>query len=201
MESENDTGTCALPRHVTVNQVVAWNIAWLRREAGLTQLELAARLGWPQNKISEAERSWSGKRTREFDAHTLVGLAVALGVPVPAFLLPPSGDGTEGYVIRLPGQAVDLDMAGLLAVSLTDTDSKSDAMASYRRRLLAAVGNYLGEDWMREVAGWLKRIIGREAMKEGAFRLRGIASALAAGQIQVRALADVLGEAAGEDDE
>jgi transcriptional regulator with XRE-family HTH domain len=199
-ERRNDTETSA-PRHpVTANQVVAWNIAWLRREAGMTQQDLAGLLGWPQNKVSEAERSWNGKRTREFDAETVVALAVALGVPVNAFFLPPVDDGDEvSYVIRPPGSDEDLDMGGLLAISITDTDEDTEVMASYRRRLLAAVGRYLGEDWEREVAGWPRRIFGREALKEGAFRFRGLVESLSACLGIVRPFSEALDQAADED--
>lgn len=201
MESENDTGPGAPPRLITVNQVVAWNMAWLRREAEMTQQDVAGLLGWPQNKVSEAERSWGGKRTREFDAQTLVALALAFGVPVNAFFLPPADDGREvTYVIRPGGQAGDLGMGALLAIAITDTDEQTSVMASYRRRLLAAVGKYLGEEWREEVARWLKRIIGRDALREAAFRLRGlVASLLAAGE-EVAGLTHALEKAAEEEE-
>lgn len=183
-ESENDTGTDAPARLVTVNQVVAWNIAWYRHEEGLTQQELASRLGWPQNKVSEAERSWNGKRTREFDAETLAGLSVALGVPVGAFFLPPTDDGKPvRYVIRPPGQAEDLPAGELMAILVSYSDNDSNAAAGYRRRLLSATGRYLDPDWMAEVAAWLLPLTGAEAMIEGALRLRG-------GGADIRARAD-----------
>lgn len=186
-------------RVVTANQVVAWNIAWLRREAGMKQRELADLLGWPENKVSEAETSWNGKRTREFDAETIVALAVALGVPVNAFFLPPADDGEEvSYVIRPPGSTEELDMADLLAISITDTDEQTDVMTSYRRRLLASVGRYLGEEWEHEVAGWLRRLIGREAIKEGAFRLLGVAESMTASIGLIKSFASALNKSAEE---
>lgn len=173
-KSENDTEPGAPARLVTVNQVVAWNIAWYRREAGLKQKELGDLLGWPQNKVSEAERSWNGERTREFDAQTLAALSMALGVPAGAFFLPPLDDGRpDRYVIRPPGQHGDLGMEALMDILVSYSDNKGGAAAGYRRRLLGAVGRYLDKDWAAEVAEWLRPLIGREGLLEGAMRLRG----------------------------
>src|SRR5208282_5352450 len=202
MESEQRTESEPPARLVTVNQIVAWNIAWLRHEADLTQQELADLLGWPQNKVSEAERSWNGKRTREFDAETIMALAMALGVPVGAFFLPPGDDKTEAvYVIRPPGQEEDLGMADLMALALPDTDDDTEIMASYRRRLLSATGEYLGEDWEKEVTRWLRPLVGRETMAEAALRLRGLRASLLAEAARVGSFADALGQAADEEEE
>ena len=159
-------GPDGLPvRRVTVNQIVAWNIAWLRREAEMTQRDLGDEIGWSNVSVSEAERSWDGKRTREFDADTLAALALAFGVPITAFFLPPLDDGRKvNYVIRPLGQEDEIGMDGLLALSIVDTDEQTNVMASYRRRLLSAVGKYLGEVWREEVARWLKRIVGHRAL-------------------------------------
>ncbi|MEU3292986.1 helix-turn-helix transcriptional regulator [Streptomyces longwoodensis] len=87
-------------RHVTMNQVVAYNIAYFRNAEGLTQEELGKRLEkitgrrWSKATISAAERSWDGSRIRTFDADDLVALSQALEVPVTALLLPPDEDGT-----------------------------------------------------------------------------------------------------------
>jgi transcriptional regulator with XRE-family HTH domain len=189
-------------RLVSVNQIVAWNIAWLRREATLRQEDLADRLGWPKNKVSEAERSWNGKRTREFDAHTLVSLAVALGVPVNAFFVPPLDDGQEvTYVIRPEGQDEDWGMEDLMGLAMPDTDEDTAVMASYRRRLVAAVGRYLGPEWEKEVARWLRRTFGRNALTEGALHLRALAASMLTDAARIGGFADALEEAAGEEDE
>jgi transcriptional regulator with XRE-family HTH domain len=200
-ESTRDsTRAKPLPREITGNQVVAWNVAWLRREAGMTQLELAARLGWPQNRVSEAERSWNGKRTREFDAHTIIALALALGVTVNALFLPPLDDGQDcAYLIRPPGYDDDLSMGELLAITITDMDEDTEIMASYRRRLLDAVGRYLGDGWRDEVAGWLRRVTGVEALREGVTRLRGLHASLLASASDVGEWADALDRAAEEE--
>ena len=205
--SENDTERNAeapdLPRRlITVNQVVAWNIAWLRHEAGLTQDDLGELLGWPQNKVSEAERSWSGKRTREFDAQTLWSLAMALGVPVSAFFIPPLDDGQEvTYVIRAEGRGEDCSMDSLMALAIPDSDEDSPVMESYRRRLVGAVGRYLGPEWQKEVARWLRKIFGRDALLEGVFNLRALKASLLTEGARVGALAEVLEEAAKEEGE
>jgi hypothetical protein len=124
----------------------------------MTQQVLAAYLGWPQNKVSEAERSWNGKRTREFDAQELIALSLALGVPLNAFFLPPLDDGTDViYRFRPPGAEDDLGMGDLLAASISDSDAGTSAMNGYRRRLLNAAGHYLSPGWQAEIAQWLKR--------------------------------------------
>jgi transcriptional regulator with XRE-family HTH domain len=198
METESN----ALPeRLVTVNQVVARNIACYRREAGMTQHELADRLGWPQNKVSEAETSWKGKRTREFDAHTLTGLALALGVPLNALFLPPEDDG-EGvrYLFRPPGVDEDLGMGDLMATVNSDSDDDGDAMASYRRRFLNAAGKYLEEGWQEEIASWLRPLVGPEELEEGAYRLRGQREQLLASAAWLGDMADALDKARGEEE-
>jgi len=142
----------ARQRLVTVNQVVAWNIAWYRREAGMTQQQVADLLGWPQNKVSEAERSWDGKRTREFDAQLLAELAIVFGIPVVAFFLPPLVDDTA---IAFPDQAGDpRTMTELMWLVMHDSDDKSPALTAYRRRFRIQVQHYLGDDWLQEGDRW-----------------------------------------------
>lgn len=180
----------ALPQHeITVNQIVAWWIAHYRREAGLTQAQLGERLGWPQHRVSEAERSWNGKRTREFDAHTLAGLALALGVPIAALLLPPPDDrrGIE-YVTRPPGRDKPVTMAELLEYAvMSDSDLEGNAITDYRQRFRAAVAKYLDSSWQAIVEEWLEPLDERGRMIERAARLR--------------TRADVLREIADEDEE
>jgi transcriptional regulator with XRE-family HTH domain len=73
---------------VTADQVVAWNLAWYRRAAGMTQRELEEELGWKPGRASEAERSWDSGRTREFNAQLLADLATILGIPVAGLFNP-----------------------------------------------------------------------------------------------------------------
>jgi transcriptional regulator with XRE-family HTH domain len=202
MESDNDTGADAPIRLVTVNQIVAWNIAWLRREAGLTQQELADKLGWPQNKISEAERSWSGKRTREFNAEELIAFSLAFDVPLNALFLPPLGDGKEGvYLIRPPGQKESLGMGVLLgAVLFGDPEDASDGVTAYRRRLLAVVAEHFGPGWREEVARWLRDSAGADELRELAFHMRGDRARLEVGVDLLGEWADALEKTADERD-
>ena len=52
-------------RRVTVNSIVALNLAYFRKAAGLTQEELGERIGWGKSVVSTAERSWDAKRVTE----------------------------------------------------------------------------------------------------------------------------------------
>ncbi|MFF9084393.1 helix-turn-helix domain-containing protein [Streptomyces rubiginosohelvolus] len=84
---------------ITMNQVVAYNIAYFRKARGLTQEELGKRLeaitgkAWSKATMSAVERSWGGPRIRSFDADELTAFSQALGYPVNALLLPPEEDG------------------------------------------------------------------------------------------------------------
>ncbi|MEU9839717.1 hypothetical protein AB0C69_10905, partial [Actinomadura sp. NPDC048032] len=55
---------------ITLNQLVAYNMAYFRKAAGLTQEDLGKLLrGWTQKPwgkaaVSAAERAWDGKRPR-----------------------------------------------------------------------------------------------------------------------------------------
>lgn len=114
-----------------MNQVVAWNMAALRKAAGLTQAELGERIGWSYTTVSAAERSWDGKRIREFDADQLAAIAGILGVPLLAlFLPPPEGKPSPG-------------MAELLRRVLPESATDSPAMDAYRERLADAARLYL----------------------------------------------------------
>src|SRR5260221_186 len=80
--------------HVSIDQVVAMNMRYWRRKAGLTQEELGERIGWTAPNVSAAEVSARARKDRRrFDAHILAALAKALGVPVAALFLPPEDDG------------------------------------------------------------------------------------------------------------
>lgn len=170
--SENDTEHNAPPRFVTVNQIVARNIAWFRRAAGMTQEQLGSLLGWPQNKVSEAERSWNGKRTRQFDADELAALSLAFGVPLNAFFLPPPDDGHDArYTFRPPGAQEPLGMDALMEAMTSDSESEADVMQAYRVRYLNAAERYLGKGWEEEIAAWLRPLVGPEILEEGAYRM------------------------------
>jgi transcriptional regulator with XRE-family HTH domain len=157
-------------REITVNQAVAWNLAWLRKAAGLTQEELGERIGWTYSQVSEAERSWNGKRTREFDAQELAAIALGLGVPLSALFLPPEAAGNFSF---RDGAGKEHGMRDLLQAAVPDNDDETPVMGAYRQRWNAAAERHFGGDpyWMRLVARW----IGDTARRRGeiAGRLRG----------------------------
>jgi DNA-directed RNA polymerase specialized sigma24 family protein len=80
---------------LTPNQLVAYNLARLRRERGLTQEQAAELLEphlgvrWSKAAFSQVEQSVLGKRHREFTADDLVAFARAFDVPLAWFFLPP----------------------------------------------------------------------------------------------------------------
>jgi transcriptional regulator with XRE-family HTH domain len=174
MTSPSDAPPALPVRKVTVNQIVAWNIAWYRREADLKQRELAGRLGWPQHRVSEAERSWDGDRTREFDAQLLTELAAALGVPLLALFLPPADDGAgQHYTLRFAGEEGRVrDMTDLMVIVTTDSDDDSPVMNAYRDRLRAASDFYLRPEWAQEVRRWLAPHDEKQARADRVSKLR-----------------------------
>jgi transcriptional regulator with XRE-family HTH domain len=146
-------------REITLNQIVAWNLAWYRRRAGLTQVQLGERLGWAgKTSVSEAERSWDGKRVREFDAQTTAAIARALGVPLMALYLPPADDGfTCMYHLTPPGsEEKPMPMPDVMAyLVMPDFPSDDPVMEAYRHRLREAVALYLDPAHGTDVDRWL----------------------------------------------
>lgn len=82
----------------TPNQLVAYNLARIRKQRGLTQEQtvelLAPFLGlrWSVASLSAAERSVDGKRIKEFNADELIALSRAFDVPLALWLTPPPAD-------------------------------------------------------------------------------------------------------------
>lgn len=186
VNDENGTETTPV-RTVTVNQVVAWNMAWYRKSAGLTQRQLGDRIGWTHTAVSAAERSWDSGITREFDAEDLANLSLALGVPLTAFLLPPEGP-DAGVVIA--GTDGGYDFGHLLArVVMPDSGDGSPPMKAYRQRLSEAVGRHLDPQWAAEVVRWLRETEADEMLDDHARRLR-------ARQAEVQRAAEELGSLA-----
>jgi transcriptional regulator with XRE-family HTH domain len=169
-------GTTGKPRLVTVNQVVAWNMAYYRRAAGMKQQDVADRLGWTARTVSEAERSWDSQRTREFDAQLLADLAAVFGVPVMAFFLPPEGH--DGQDLFFPDPAGEpLDMTALMWLALHDRPDESEVLTAYRRRLRDVTTQLLDPQWAAEVARWLDRGGDKAAIADRAAALRTKAAA------------------------
>jgi len=101
-ENESHPGSKPAPAVLTVNQVVAYNVARARRALGLTQADTAARLeettgkSWNAATLGAAERSFDGGRVREFDANELVAFSIVFGQPVAYFFIPPDLGETTG---------------------------------------------------------------------------------------------------------
>lgn len=79
----------------TPNQLVAYNLARIRKQQGLTQEQtvelLTPFLGarWSVASLSAAERSIDGKRVKEFNADELIALSRAFDVPLAFWFTPP----------------------------------------------------------------------------------------------------------------
>lgn len=153
----DDQGKAQLPeRRVTPNMLVAYNMARWRQAMGLTQEELGERLGgWGKTAVSAAERSWDGKRVRQFDADLVVRLAAIFGVPVPGLYMPPPDDGeTVRYVVDT-GRG-DVRMSDFFVVSVLAVPDFSYAGKQsghiYDDILVAAVAKYAGAKY---AGSWL----------------------------------------------
>jgi transcriptional regulator with XRE-family HTH domain len=80
---------------LTANQIIAYNLARIRKAHGLTQEQAAERLTpyigstWSKKVYSAAERSYDGGRVRQFTGDDLLAFSLAFGVPLTYFFLPP----------------------------------------------------------------------------------------------------------------
>lgn len=157
---------------VTADQLVAYNLRHWRRAAGLTLGQLGARLGWKERNASDIERSWDPARPpRHFNAQVLTEMALALGVPLTAFFLPPPDDGTEArYLLQAGGR--HYDMGDLLALAvMPDNDDDTEVMDAYRDRFNAAAARYLDPGWAATAGRWLRDGAGPQARADIAARL------------------------------
>jgi transcriptional regulator with XRE-family HTH domain len=157
---EPDDRVAALPgRRVTVNQVIALNMAYYRRQAGLTQEQLGNLLGgWTKVAVSAAERSWDGKRVRKFDGDEIAAIAVVLGVPITALFLPPEDDLEDcRYVLGYDDQGEPIGMDTLLSHAIPEpTLDDAPAMQAYEDRLVEAMDKYFPSEVSVAVATRLK---------------------------------------------
>ncbi|HEV3381650.1 MAG TPA: helix-turn-helix transcriptional regulator [Trebonia sp.] len=141
------SGYADLPgKHVTINQIVAWNMTHWRKIAGLTQEELGDRLKWSAAVVSAAERSWDAKRIRQFSVDDLVNIAEALDLPVSALLLPPLDDGNElRYLFHLRNMDFCHNMYDLVNyVTSEPSEDDTPVMNRYRERYVTARNFYFG---------------------------------------------------------
>jgi transcriptional regulator with XRE-family HTH domain len=130
-------------RRVTVNSIVALNMAYFRKAADLTQEELGERIGWGKSVVSTAERSSDARRVRSFSAEDLIAISTALGIPMAALFLPPEDHGTAvRYVLDGPGHK-NLEVTDLLAYVSPAYGGDSPVMDAYRKRNIAAGASLL----------------------------------------------------------
>lgn len=193
-------------QYVTIDQVVAWNLAWYRNQAGLTQQELAELVGTSKGAISEMERSWNGKRPREFKAQFLASAAAKLGIPLMALYLPPFDEDDEDeakdsryWFTASDGQCGDpLGMKDLLILTMPDNDDRTAVMDAYRYRLRLQVDRLLDSGWAEDVARWQQVREDRATLARRAARLRfteeTLRSAMADAAAQAAAIEAVLAE-------
>jgi transcriptional regulator with XRE-family HTH domain len=175
---------------VTADQIAAYNLRHWRRAAGLTQKQAGARLGWTEGNLSEVERSWDPARLpRRLDAQTLTEMALALGVPLTAFFLPPPDDGTGArYLLAAGGRHYAMSDLMALAV-MPDNDDDTPVMTAYRDRYNTAAARYLDPEWAAVAGRWLRDGAGPQARADVAARLTDQRAALLAA-------AELLGELA-----
>ncbi len=159
-------------REISVNQVVAWNMAYFRRLAGITQEQLGEAIGGrPKSAVSADERSWDGKRTREFDAQAIAEIAIALGVPIVALFLPPADDGVnERYLFTAGGE--EGNMQDLMRAVVPDTGYESPVMDAYRERFEAALDRYTNPDYAARAGKFLRPATPEELRADEAARIR-----------------------------
>ena len=204
-------------RHVTINQIVARNLAYFRKVAGLTQEELGEELGWSKAVVSAAERSWDSKRIRQFSVDDVLAIAMALNVPLTALFLPPEDDGVNvRYVFHVPDgeaaepaassrspmltmQAVCHGMHDLFNWILSDPGEEDEpAMTAYRTRYVSAFNAYLNADAGAEVADYIEDLTTEERMVSRLERLSGQYDALRGLLTDVDQLQEVIHERLAE---
>lgn len=181
---------------VTADQVVALNMRYYRRVAGLTQGELGQKLGWSAANVSAAERSSAeGRDRRRFDAQTVVEIALAIGVPLTALFLPPQADGIEArYVITGPEGSL-YDMAEYMELCvMPDSDEDTPATNGYRDRFTTAMSKYLAPRWAAQAATWLSESRTPAARADFAGRLRDRELALLETAAELREMSDAIME-------
>lgn len=179
-------GNSAQERPRTVDEVVALNVAALRRAAGLTQQQLGELIGWTKIQVSEAERSADGKKIRRFDATTLAALAEALGIPLIALFLPP----TDGTRVAIRGRADD--GTRLMRLLMPDNEEGTAVADAYRERFKDSAIRLFADDpdWARVVARWAGG--SPKTRAERAWRIRESRDALAKALAVLDELSDAI---------
>ena len=178
-------------RLITVNMLVGYNMARWRRASGMTQEQLGDELGnWTKAAVSAAERSWDGKKIRQFDADLIAELASIFGVPIPALFMPPPDDGeTVRYLID--GQDA-VPMSDLFAYLWPDSDwaTGSPAAAEYQQAVISAMAKYAGGEAAKDLAGGMAELAAEEEIEIALREARANREAIGG----LHALADRLAE-------
>lgn len=154
MDTESATSQ---PTRPSPNQLVAFNMAFYRKAAGMLQEELAGELRtrtsmpWSKVSVSAAERSWDGDRPKHFDATQLLALADIFGVPITAFLLPPVEASTDNWALRpIRGaggkKAWEISMLALLRCLYHVADNAGPTARAYQERQKYVFGNLNQDD-------------------------------------------------------
>jgi transcriptional regulator with XRE-family HTH domain len=195
MDHEPPQGDAGAPPVIplTADQVVAFNLRYWRREAGLTQEAAGALLGWSADNLGQYEKSWEpGRPRRRFDAQALAEIALALGIPLAALFLPPPGEHDGGqYRLRLAAAGRHYDMGDMMALLvMPDNDDDTPVMDAYRARFNEAAARYLNPQWAATAARLLKGSRSPQAAADLAAQMRDDR----AGLLRV---AERLGELAG----
>jgi hypothetical protein len=132
---------------LTTNQVIAYNFARAREEAGWTQVEASDRLegylGYRLNQagVSSIERTFDSDRQRSFTASELVAFARCFKKPVGWFLLPPERMGRH-FIDPISGSSW-MRAHDLPALAL----GTPEAWASYVERLHEWLANDPADAW------------------------------------------------------
>ncbi len=171
--------------HVTINQIVAYNLARFRKASDLTQEQLGEMLRWSKVVVSAAERSWDGKRVRQFSADDVLSIAMVLDIPISALFLPPEDDGVDRrYLFHLSDGKGPIchNMYDLFTFLSSEPPYDDEpATLAYRQRYIAAENLYLDPGRGDELAQTLddltteERIVNRLGrLQEQYDALRGV---------------------------
>jgi transcriptional regulator with XRE-family HTH domain len=139
------------------NDIVSLNMAYYRQAAGLSQQQLAEKLGWVKQVVSAAERTWEGRRKRNFTADDLAELTAFFHIPVSALFVPPPGVTVSVPVPAAPdpeSPVMDayrkrLAEAGLSGTEVADADELSRQATAFREYC---------DQWRGELVGMLERL-------------------------------------------
>ena len=160
-------------KHVTVNQIVGFNVARWRKAAGMAQRELGEILGWSIQTVSAAERSWDGKRIRQFDADDILALCVALQIPIAALFLPPSDDGAKvRYLFHVPERDPNcLEMGSLFSLLMPEATGEGPAEQAWQDAYVAASNRYLDPGRGADLIAYLEDLTTAERMEQRLARI------------------------------